>query len=510
MKETKEQIVRHLNRIPADRVKSMCSVACRFLMCNADFGFVSTAYHEDIRPIIEKMTGRRIPFTNESIISRADQKLFLDISRIPVYGRTRTMKKSEAIEVLSQILTNDTLFEGFCIATSEPDDVLAQICREFGCPLRYEELALDSVYRKRRAYAMQYKQYAKAVVNLYGSIHIAVFMTLVSILDPALTADTVGYTKAKGSYRNTLMFTPEWNCFFTVQHIIDGCLPGVGVSRDGVFVHKCFMNEIRREEEQLQAFARSKGRELNERDLSEFYDNSKRDVPRFRVLAKPDAVRGTYIPGSKEELLRYADPDYQEPIDAEHELRGFLLKRWRRCFEPYAQNNNISPDAAADIFILKLHRLFSDFGRTEELDQEEAYNKAFDLAESYGITFTDSDDRERFSEYVEDIEYSVRLWGNHGHTTEELMDSFLDPEPEDNHILTATNRAEAEFLDRNREAFERMGYRVDLDTDAETIRTFSMPQGLKGEVRVSSQKIYPNDPCPCGSGKKYKKCCGRK
>ena len=24
------------------------------------------------------------------------------------------------------------------------------------------------------------------------------------------------------------------------------------------------------------------------------------------------------------------------------------------------------------------------------------------------------------------------------------------------------------------------------------------------------QKIYPNDPCPCGSGKKYKKCCGRK
>ena len=23
-------------------------------------------------------------------------------------------------------------------------------------------------------------------------------------------------------------------------------------------------------------------------------------------------------------------------------------------------------------------------------------------------------------------------------------------------------------------------------------------------------KIYPNEPCPCGSGKKYKKCCGQK
>ena len=26
----------------------------------------------------------------------------------------------------------------------------------------------------------------------------------------------------------------------------------------------------------------------------------------------------------------------------------------------------------------------------------------------------------------------------------------------------------------------------------------------------ASEKIYPNDPCPCGSGKKYKQCCGRK
>lgn len=25
-----------------------------------------------------------------------------------------------------------------------------------------------------------------------------------------------------------------------------------------------------------------------------------------------------------------------------------------------------------------------------------------------------------------------------------------------------------------------------------------------------TEKIYPNNPCPCGSGKKYKKCCGRK
>ena len=31
----------------------------------------------------------------------------------------------------------------------------------------------------------------------------------------------------------------------------------------------------------------------------------------------------------------------------------------------------------------------------------------------------------------------------------------------------------------------------------------------KGPVKRESEKIYPNSPCPCGSGKKYKQCCGR-
>ena len=32
----------------------------------------------------------------------------------------------------------------------------------------------------------------------------------------------------------------------------------------------------------------------------------------------------------------------------------------------------------------------------------------------------------------------------------------------------------------------------------------------KKPVQRVAQKVYPNDPCPCGSGKKYKQCCGRK
>ena len=31
----------------------------------------------------------------------------------------------------------------------------------------------------------------------------------------------------------------------------------------------------------------------------------------------------------------------------------------------------------------------------------------------------------------------------------------------------------------------------------------------KSSTVVKEEKVYPNDPCPCGSGKKYKKCCGK-
>ena len=44
--------------------------------------------------------------------------------------------------------------------------------------------------------------------------------------------------------------------------------------------------------------------------------------------------------------------------------------------------------------------------------------------------------------------------------------------------------------------------------DEDTRHKLYLEQKKSGTI-VKDQKIYPNDPCPCGSGKKYKKCCGR-
>lgn len=45
--------------------------------------------------------------------------------------------------------------------------------------------------------------------------------------------------------------------------------------------------------------------------------------------------------------------------------------------------------------------------------------------------------------------------------------------------------------------------------DEETRKALYKEQKSSTTV-VKDKKVYPNDPCPCGSGKKYKKCCGKK
>ena len=68
----------------------------------------------------------------------------------------------------------------------------------------------------------------------------------------------------------------------------------------------------------------------------------------------------------------------------------------------------------------------------------------------------------------------------------------------------------ANLLDRDKKALGKMGIRVDTDSNAAKLKTAVFPQGPGGNVIQMTKKVYPNDPCPCGSGKKYKKCCGAK
>jgi preprotein translocase subunit SecA len=56
-----------------------------------------------------------------------------------------------------------------------------------------------------------------------------------------------------------------------------------------------------------------------------------------------------------------------------------------------------------------------------------------------------------------------------------------------------------------KKAFDRVGItESDVRTVLEEIRA-----GKVDPVKYEQAKVGRNDPCPCGSGKKFKKCCGR-
>ena len=56
----------------------------------------------------------------------------------------------------------------------------------------------------------------------------------------------------------------------------------------------------------------------------------------------------------------------------------------------------------------------------------------------------------------------------------------------------------------------RLEQKVEREQVAQVTGTNKDDSGPKKPVQKAEKKIYPNDPCPCGSGKKYKQCCGRK
>ncbi len=55
----------------------------------------------------------------------------------------------------------------------------------------------------------------------------------------------------------------------------------------------------------------------------------------------------------------------------------------------------------------------------------------------------------------------------------------------------------------------KLEQKVEREQVAKVTGTNKDDSGPKAPKKRENTKIYPNDPCPCGSGKKYKQCCGR-
>ena len=102
---------------------------------------------------------------------------------------------------------------------------------------------------------------------------------------------------------------------------------------------------------------------------------------------------------------------------------------------------------------------------------------------------------------------NTRMKENRGYKPSEMARKMpVDKMP----TIVSTSSKAAAILKDAVPQLQAMGVPVDLNGNTDVIQTTMFPSGLNGEPIRVEKKIYPNDPCPCGSGKKYKKCCGKK
>ena len=103
---------------------------------------------------------------------------------------------------------------------------------------------------------------------------------------------------------------------------------------------------------------------------------------------------------------------------------------------------------------------------------------------------------------------NTRMMANKGHTPTELS-GRIKFGPGNMPVITAGSSLAAEMLAKAAPEIRKMGFGLDLESNATNIPVMDLPNGLDGPAKMSQKKVYPNDPCPCGSGKKFKKCCGK-
>lgn len=175
----------------------------------------------------------------------------------------------------------------------------------------------------------------------------------------------------------------------------------------------------------------------------------------FDLMQAKKGKKPYYVP-DKDELLKYADMSYYEKPKQYHDLHKYIKK-------------NFFPNDEEKAVMLCQNIRWACVVDGPNIQE------VFDHFNTAGVNFKDENHVNEVLPMVMELANNVRLWENNGHTPHEIFEKFEKPNLRP---LPAGG-------------FPGFGNRPNLSV---------IPGG-------ASEKIGRNDPCPCGSGKKYKKCC---
>ena len=515
---------------------------------------------DNIIASIEMMTGQKPDFGYFDIVTPEDLAVLREIEEISrpesyaydTVKSSRKVKKAKMVELLSKVFSSDTLLEGFFllldgtdqdgpISVEEVAGGMDGFADALGVPVRWEALKNDPVYVKRRDYNRLLCRYVKAALNLYGCIYVKELLDIIEEYETGWcdTEKNKGYTREEGGYRRTFVYNPEWLSVVTLREFADCCVPYSGVTLDGLLVHGLFVDDLGKETELLFEHMKELGHVPTQQDQDDFNDLIWDEIP-YRVLYAEAESKEMYIPETKAEFLKYEN---RVETPAERKMRDYLRMNHYAEFDQYAkeisedmakddadrmdnmndetvdflrsaglleeEEEGIDADGAIDMFMDMFYEINGNGPDCLDQDPMDSVHEFFDLVEDFGIVFDSLDEANKVVGLLMDIVNSTRLWTNHGYTPMELH--ALHPmKPGQMPTIVPGSTTAAQMLSEGRSDIEKIGFKLDLERGADEISTFSMPQGLGGPVVSGKKKIYPNDPCPCGSGLKYKKCCGRR
>lgn len=198
---------------------------------------------------------------------------------------------------------------------------------------------------------------------------------------------------------------------------------------------------------------------------------------RYKELLDVQAGKDFYIP-TAEEVLDYNKNLYLSMEPAYQKLKEFFQKEIGLSYRD-------ADDEAAEVWAKIQY----------DVDFQDMFQYFLDL---YGEELTERR-LDRLVNLLQNANNHTRLQIHRGHTPNEIMQSdirrghFAKPP-----VIVPGSTNAANMLKDVSAELAAMGVQVDFAGNADIVSD--------GKTQ---KKVYPNDPCPCGSGKKYKKCCGR-
>lgn len=143
---------------------------------------------------------------------------------------------------------------------------------------------------------------------------------------------------------------------------------------------------------------------------------------------------------------------------------------------------------------------------------EESYEKlnAF-LKEERKLSGSDAEERMRlvYKKFSlgSDLQEALECLEKEGIAPDEELTALLAAAQADTRMLGLRGHTVREW--RQEEAARRQAEERKQRTAADADKSAGMAFGAGRAALQPRRKIYPNEPCPCGSGHKYKKCCSR-